>query len=86
MWFGALETSHGLAILMRNRWLYCLLGSVPFWICTLLDAHARRARPMQSFPGGNPDPMVDAATARLSFSSPAASSCLLLDFKKRHNE
>jgi hypothetical protein len=32
---------------MRHRWIYGLVGAVPFWIWTCLEFRARRAEPVK---------------------------------------
>ena len=70
---------------MRNRWLYCFVGAVPFWIWTYLDFRARRAEPARWVFPDDPGTIVDAATWTAVILTGAGVVMLFVDVNKRRN-
>jgi hypothetical protein len=69
---------------MRNRWIYCLVGEVPFWIWTYLDFRARRTEAVKwGGPAGGD--LASTAMPTTFILTAAGVFMLLFDFNKRPN-
>ena len=70
---------------MRNRWLYCLVGAVPFWIWTFLDLRARRAEPIKWVLPDNGGDLASTAMPTAVILTATGVFMLLFDFSNRRH-